>query len=71
MPPLGSLSYAGCGLLLALQLRRESRQQPTEPGEQRLLVVIWARARWAGRDVWEAGAELLAELEADGWGVGE
>jgi hypothetical protein len=32
-------------------------------------VAVTARARWAGRDVWEAGAELLAELEADGWGV--
>jgi hypothetical protein len=28
-----------------------------------------ARLRWAGRDVWEAGYELLAELEADGWGA--
>ena len=28
-----------------------------------------AQARWAGRDVWEAGYELLAELEAEDWGT--
>lgn len=32
-------------------------------------VAAAAQARWAGRDVWQAGAELLAELEADGWGA--
>jgi len=33
-------------------------------------VAAAAQARWAGRDVWEAAAELLTELEAEGWGVG-
>ena len=31
-------------------------------------VAAAARARWEGRDYWEALAELLAELEAEGWG---
>jgi len=32
-------------------------------------VAAAAQARWVARDAWEAGAELLAELEAEGWGA--
>jgi tetratricopeptide (TPR) repeat protein len=75
----GAPTRAAEAFALAEQNRREDNIWTQDIALREIGAVVAAlpphvaaatQARWVGRDIYEAGYELLAELEADGWGAG-